>query len=91
MRRHHLLHRPARGRQELPDHPDAVEGWLAPAEMTGDEDGQADIPVVPVVAVGVQLRFVAEQRCHLGGVDGTARPHRNALDARIVDHDGGQC
>ena len=50
VRLHDLLHRPARGRQELPDHPDPAETRLAAAEMTGDEDRHADAPEVPVVA-----------------------------------------
>ena len=68
------LHRPARGRQELADHPDPVETRLTAAEMTGDEDRHGDAGQVVVVRVRVQLGLVAEQRCHLAGVDGTAHP-----------------
>ena len=37
VRHHHLLHRAARGGQELADHPDPAETRLTAAEMTGDE------------------------------------------------------
>jgi hypothetical protein len=76
VRLHHPLHRPARRGQELPGHPDPVETRLTAAEMTGDEDRQADTPQVPVARVGVELHLVAEQRCHLTGVDGTSHPRQ---------------
>ena len=44
---HQLPRGPARGGQELPDHPDPVESRLAAAEMAGDEDRQAEAPVGP--------------------------------------------
>lgn len=74
VRLHHALHRPARGRQELPDHPDPVEARLAAAEMAGDEDRHGRAVEIRLARVGVELGLVAEQLRHLTGVHGAAHP-----------------
>jgi hypothetical protein len=73
---HHPLHRPARGRRELPDHPDPVEPRPTAAEMTGDEDRQGRAVQIRLARVRVQLGLIAEQRRHLTGVHSTAHPRQ---------------
>ena len=51
--RHHPLHRPARGGQELPDHAEAMEARSTSTEVTSDEDRHGDAPKVLVVRFGV--------------------------------------
>jgi hypothetical protein len=76
VRLHDLLHRAARGRQELPDQPDPPETRLTATEMAGDENRQRDTFEILIAGIGVQPDLITEQRRQLSGVHGAAHPRQ---------------
>ena len=76
VRLHQLLHRATGGRQEFPDQPDPAETRLTATEMAADEHRHGDTVQVLIAGIGVQPDLIAEQRCQLSGVDGTAHPRQ---------------